>query len=218
MYSDDDLLQLSALQHFLFCERQCALIHVEQVWVENAYTIEGELLHKRAHSGRDEKRPAKRTEFGMPIRSLELGLSGKTDAVEYAADGSVLVVEYKRGRPKKGKADEVQLCAQAMCLEEMRGKPIGEGALYYGKVRRRKAVLFDEELRQLTRQTASKLHEFVLAEATPQATYDKSKCPRCSLAGYCMPRKMGKAQTVMAYLARALREEEPRAQTQEPKQ
>ena len=206
VYSDEDLLPLSALQHFLFCERQCALIHIEQVWAENVYTVEGELLHKRAHSGDREKRPGKRTEFGMPIRSLVLGLSGKTDAVEYAADGSILVVEYKRGRPKSGNADEVQLCAQAMCLEEMRGKPILEGALYYGKVRRRKTVAFDAELRQLTKQTATRLHELVRSAITPLPVYDKSKCPRCSLLSYCMPKKLGKAPSVMGYLTRALRE------------
>ncbi|MBP8986033.1 MAG: CRISPR-associated protein Cas4, partial [Syntrophobacterales bacterium] len=136
MYDEEDLLQLSALQHFLFCPRQCALIHIEQIWEENLYTIEGELLHQRSHSGKAEERPMKRTEFGMPIRSLELGLSGKTDAVEYKADGGIVPVEYKRGRPKKGREDEVQLCAQALCLEEMLGVSIPEGALFYGKVRR----------------------------------------------------------------------------------
>jgi CRISPR-associated exonuclease Cas4 len=208
VYSDEDLLPLSALQHLIFCERQCALIHIEQIWAENIYTIEGELLHKRAHAGDREKRPGKRMEFGMPIRSLELGLSGKTDAVEYAAGGSILVVEYKRGRPKNGYADEVQLCAQAMCLEEMRGKPILEGALYYGKVRRRKIVTFDAELRQLTTRTATRLHELVRSTITPQPVYDKSKCPRCSLLSYCMPKKLSKAPSVMSYLTRALREEQ----------
>ncbi len=206
MFTDEDLLPLSALQHFLFCQRQCALIHVEQVWAENLYTIEGELLHKRAHSGDREKRPAKRTEFGMAIRSLELGLSGKTDAVEYGADGSIVVVEYKRGRPKTGGADEVQLCAQAMCLEEMRGAAIHEGALFYGKVKRRKVVLFDAPLRELTRQTAARLHELVRAERTPPPVYDRAKCPRCSLLGVCLPRKLGKPPPVGAYLARMLRE------------
>jgi CRISPR-associated exonuclease Cas4 len=206
MYSDEDLLPLSAMQHFLFCERQCALIHIEQIWAENLYTIEGELLHKRAHSGHRERRPDKRTEFGVPIRSLELGLSGKTDAVEYGADGSIIVVEYKRGRPKSGHADEVQLCAQAMCLEEMRGKHIPEGALYFGKVRRRKAVPFGAEIRRLTQQTAIRLHELVSSGVTPQPLYGKSKCPRCSLMSYCMPKKMGKAPPVKGYLAKALQE------------
>lgn len=207
MYSDEDLLPLSALQHFLFCERQCALIHVEQAWAENLYTIEGELLHARAHSTTREARRSKRTEFGMPIRSLALGLSGKTDAVEYGADGATLVVEYKRGRPKAGNADEVQLCAQAICLEEMRGQPIKEGALYYGKTRRRKSVLFDAALRELTRTTAEKLHAFVNAGETPPPVYASTKCPRCSLLRLCMPKKLGKLVSVDRYLFRALKEE-----------
>ncbi len=209
MYSDEDLLPLSALQHFLFCERQCALIHIEQMWTENLYTIEGELLHARAHSGSREARPTKRTEFGMPIRSLSLGLSGKTDAVEYGADGSILVVEYKRGRPKSGNADEVQLCAQALCLEEMRGEVIKEGALYYGKTRRRKLVPFDAALRELTKVTSERLHEFVRAGQTPLPTYVSAKCSRCSLLRLCMPKKLGKSMSVDRYLSRMLKEEDP---------
>ncbi|MCX7038170.1 MAG: CRISPR-associated protein Cas4 [Spirochaetes bacterium] len=200
-------MPLSALQHFLFCERQCAFIHVEQVWMENLYTIEGELLHHRAHSGSREARPGKKTEFGMPIRSLELGLSGKTDAVEYGADGSVLVVEYKRGRPKAGGMDEVQLCAQALCLEEMRGQPIAEGALYYGKTRRRKPISFDTQLRERTAAAAARLHELVRAGRTPLPVYNAAKCTRCSLAALCMPKRLGKAPSVELYFSRMLREE-----------
>ena len=208
MYTDEDLLQLSALQHFLFCRRQCALIHTEQVWAENLFTIEGEILHKRAHSGQRERRPGKRTEFGMPIRSLELGLSGKTDAVEYGADGSILVVEYKRGRPKAGGADEVQLCAQALCLEEMRGISIPEGALYYGKTRRRKTVSFDASLRDRTRETARDVHELLRSGQTPLPVYSKTTCPRCSLLSYCMPEKLAKATPVKSYFSRMLKEED----------
>ncbi len=207
MYSDEDLLPLSAIQHFLFCERQCALIHVEQMWAENLYTTEGEILHVRAHSSSRQTRPVKKTEFGMPIRSLVLGLSGKTDAVEYGAGGTILVVEYKRGRPKPGNADEVQLCAQAICLEEMRGVSIEEGALYYGKTRRRKPVLFNAVLRDLTRSTAEKLHKLVDAGQTPPAVYVSAKCSRCSLARLCMPKKLGKSVSVERYLSRALKQE-----------
>ena len=207
MYSDEDLLPLSALQHFLFCERQCALIHIEQIWTENLYTIEGELLHARAHSRSRETRQARKTEFGMPIRSLLLGLSGKTDAVEYEADGPILIVEYKRGRPKPGNADEVQLCAQALCLEEMRSEVIKEGALYYGKTRRRKSVLFDVALRELTRNTAERLHAFLWEGHTPLPTYNSAKCPRCSLLKLCMPKKMGRSMSIDHYLSRMLKEE-----------
>ena len=143
----------------------------------------------------------------MPVRSLALGLSGKTDAVEYGADGTILVVEHKRGRPKSGNADEVQLCAQAMCLEEMRGRPIHEGALYYGKTRHRQAVVFDEALRQLTRETAKKLHDFVRAGHTPAPVWAAGKCPRCSLLELCMPKKLAKSGSVDRYLTRMLREE-----------
>ena len=209
MYSDEDLIALSALQHFLFCERQCALIHIEQVWAENRFTIEGEVLHKRAHSRQRENRPDRRTEFGMPIRSLELGLSGRADAIEYIADGSVLLVEYKRGRPKVGGADEAQLCAQAICLEEMRGISILGGALYYGKSRRRKNVVFDEALRERTRQTAVRLHAFLRAGRTPTPTYTSTTCPRCSLLSYCMPKRLSKASSVNAYFSRMLKEETP---------
>jgi CRISPR-associated exonuclease Cas4 len=209
LYSDEDLIPLSALQHFLFCERQCALIHIEQIWTENIYTIEGELLHARAHSGSKERRPARKTEFGMPIRSLSLGLSGRTDAVEYGADGSILVVEYKRGRPKPGNADEVQLCAQALCLEEMRALAIKDGTIYYGKTRRRKSVLFDDALRALTTDTAKKVHALVQAGRTPLPRYVSAKCPRCSLLDLCMPKKLGKSASVDLYLSRALKEEAP---------
>jgi CRISPR-associated exonuclease Cas4 len=208
MFTDEDLLPLSALQHFLFCERQCALIHIEQVWEDNLFTIQGQLLHKRAHSRSTEGRPGKRTEFGMPIRSLELGLSGKTDVVEYAADGSILVVEYKRGRPKQGGADEVQLCAQALCMEEMRDTRIGEGALYYGKTRRRKTVVFDIGIRERTRRTAEAVHELVRAGKTPPPVYDNGKCPRCSLKDICIPKTLGKASSVTQYFARVLKDDE----------
>jgi CRISPR-associated exonuclease Cas4 len=201
MYDDDELLPLSALQHFLFCPRQCALIHIEQAWIENAYTIEGELLHRRAHSMSKESRPGKRREFGMPIRSLALGLSGKTDAVEYADNGVVFVVEYKRGKPKAGMMDEVQLCAQAICLEEMRGIRIDEGALYYGKTRRRQRVLFTDDLRACTADTAQALHAFIAKGLTPGAVYDTKKCPRCSMAGVCLPAKTCKERNVARYLS-----------------
>lgn len=206
MYADDDLLMISALQHFLFCERQCGLIHIEQAWAENVYTIEGELLHARAHSGASERRPGKRTEFGMPIRSLELGLVGRTDAAEYMPDGTVSVVEYKRGRPKKGLMDEVQLCAQAMCIEEMKGMRIERGALFYGKVKRRKQVEFTEELRTLTRETTARLHAFLEAGVTPKPVFDSAKCLRCSLLSACMPKKLSHTSSVARYMSRMLLE------------
>ena len=157
MFEDDDLIMISALQHFLFCARQCALIHIEQQWRENVYTIQGDLLHRRAHAAGSEKRRKKKKEYGMPIRSLTLGLTGKTDTAEYNESGGIVVVEYKRGRPKGDNIDEVQLCAQALCLEEMTGQVITTGALFYGKQKRRKNVDFTEDY-EISRRT--QLHNF----------------------------------------------------------
>jgi CRISPR-associated exonuclease Cas4 len=202
---DDDLLPLSALQHVIFCERQFALIHVEQAWVENAYTTEGEILHAKAHSLSRERRPGRAKEFGMPIRSLELGLTGMTDAVEYGEDGSIRIVEYKRGKPKKHRADEAQVCAQAMCLEEMRGVSISEAQLYYGKAKRRKTVVLDEELRGITRTAAARAQEILRDGKTPKADFDEAKCPHCSMIGICMPGKLGSGKSVERYIARMLK-------------
>src|SRR4051794_26892766 len=136
-YADRDFLPISALQHLIFCERQCALIHLERLWVENRFTAEGGVLHRKAHSGRPEKRPAGRTARGVPLRSAELGLFGIADVVQRSPGKPPVPVEYKRGRPKPHDADRVQLCAQALCLEEMLGVRIPDGEIFYGKTRRR---------------------------------------------------------------------------------
>ena len=135
MYSEDDLLPLSALQHLLFCERQCALIHVEQTWVENRFTAEGRIMHERVHEADRESRRDVRLEYSMPMRSLQLGVVGKADVVEFHRDTEdpedlwrPFPVEYKRGKPKKGNYDKVQLCAQALCLEEMLNIEVSAGA------------------------------------------------------------------------------------------
>ena len=143
MYDEADYIMLSALQHYLYCPRQCALIHLEQVWAENRFTAEGRVLHERADSEEKARQGRVRTVRTLPIASARLGLSGQADVVEFHADGSVYPVEYKRGRPKANRCDEVQLCAQALCLEEMLRLRIESGALFYGEKRRRKAVAFD---------------------------------------------------------------------------
>ncbi|HDZ02544.1 MAG TPA: CRISPR-associated protein Cas4, partial [Nitrospirae bacterium] len=138
-YTEDNLLPLSALQHLLFCERQCALIHIEQAWGENLFTAEGRIMHDRVDTAKHETRRNIRTEFGVPLRSLRLGLIGKADAVEFHKRGNMwhpFPVEYKRGKPKQDNSDKVQLCAQALCLEEMMNVEIPKGALFYGKTRR----------------------------------------------------------------------------------
>ena len=201
MYFEDDLLPLSALQHLLFCERQCALIHVEQVWKENLFTAEGRILHARVHKESSVSRKTKRTEYGMPIRSLELGLVGKADAVERFKDGSMQPVEFKRGRPKEKNMDAVQLCAQAMCLEEMLGIHIPEGALFYGKTRRRTRITFTEELRSQTVEAACRLHALFSAGKTPPPVFSK-KCELCSLFDSCLPKRLSKKVRVAGYIQR----------------
>ena len=150
MYAESDYLLLSGLQHIKFCPRQCALIHIEQVWTENFFTAEGRAQHEKVHSGFAESRRVVRTERAVKIASSALGLSGETDAVEFYKDGKIVPVEYKHGEPKADSCDEVQLCAQVLCLEEMLGCKIDEGALFYFKVRKRISVPITEELRAET--------------------------------------------------------------------
>ena len=206
MYAEDDLLPLSALQHILFCERQCALIHVEQLWSENLYTAQGRIMHERVDRGGRERRRDMRLEYGMPIRSLALGLIGKADMVEFHRqdDGwRPFPVEYKRGRPKKENWDKVQLCAQGLCLEEMLGLRVPKGALFYGKNRRRQEVEFDETLRRETADTAKKLHELIGKGYTPKAKYER-KCDTCSFLELCKPKVTARKTSVEHYL-RSLR-------------
>ncbi len=221
MYSEDDLLPLSGLQHLVFCERQWALIHIEQAWAENRLTAEGRVLHERAHESGGESRPGLRVARGLRLCSLRLGLAGQADVVEFhrareaeGGSGGIRMegaegwwrpfpVEYKRGKPKRDRCDEVQLCAQALCLEEMFGARVAAGALFYGKPRRRTEVPFDEALRGETERLAARMQELYRARATPRAVY-LPKCESCSLLSLCMPRAMGKPAGVARYLARAL--------------
>jgi len=236
MFPEEDLLPLSALQHLLYCDRQCALIHVERLWAENALTVQGRHLHERADSGKASTRGDCRTARGLPLRSLRLGLIGKADVVEFRpppAEGSSadpaasapiaglpasaavsppsplipvpFPIEYKRGRPKAHDADRVQLCAQALCLEEMLGAPVPSGALFYGKTRRRADVTFDRPLRDLTERTAARLHEMIRSGRTPPPVYEEKKCGRCSLVNLCLPKGLaGRSSAASAYLTRSL--------------
>lgn len=209
MFSEDDLLPISALQHLIFCERQCALIHIEQVWVENLFTAQGRVMHERVHNAPAESRREVRQEFGVSLRSLRLGLIGKSDVIEFHRqdDGSwqPFPVEYKRGKPKPNNSDKVQLCAQAICLEEILTIDIPRGSIFYGKERRRTDVEFDLDLRKETEETALRLHELIRSGVTPKAVY-KSECESCSLISYCFPRTMEKPTTVKDYLERILKE------------
>lgn len=206
---DDDLIPLSALQHYLYCPRQCALIHVERLWAENQHTAEGRVLHERTDLPRSERRRGVRSVSAMPLSEPRLGIAGVADMVEFHADEGgerPYPVEYKRGRPKAHRADEVQLCAQAMCLEAMLGKRIDEGALYYGKTRRRVVVAFDELLRALTTQVIASTRELFESGRTPTASYEARRCDQCSLIHLCQPRLLGTRSSVNVWLIRQLKE------------
>ncbi|RUL83502.1 CRISPR-associated protein Cas4 [Tautonia sociabilis] len=203
-YAESDLLPISALQHLLYCDRQCALILVERQWAENRETAEGLLLHKRAHGGRTTTRPGGRFLRAIPLRSLELGLFGVADVVRWSAGEAPVPVEYKRGRPKKNDCDRVQLCAQALCLEEMTGRPVPLGELFNGTTRRRVAVEMSAGLRDLTAGAAARLHELVRSGRTPPAD-PGPKCDRCSLRGLCLPRlRLGRSRSARSEFDRLL--------------
>jgi CRISPR-associated exonuclease Cas4 len=204
---DADLIPISALQHFLYCPRQCALIHVERQWAESRHTAEGRLLHDRVDQPLAQRRKQVRTVTAMPLLSLELGITGVADVVEFHREDEIeraLPVEYKRGRPKAHRADEVQLCAQALCLEQMLDSPVPAGAIFYGVTRRRKDVCFDETLRALTRQTIADTRSMIAAATTPSATYDSQRCDTCSLIDICQPRWLCRAQSVEGWLKQHL--------------
>lgn len=206
MFTEDELLPLSALQHLLFCERQCALIHIENQWSENRLTAEGRILHEKVHEADDEIRGETRIVRGLRLRSLRLGLAGQADVVEFYRQGGVWMpypVEYKRGKPKPDSCDEVQLCAQAICVEEMTNTKIPEGSIYYGRPRRRMSVSLGEILRKKTEDTAGRLHELIKTGLTPKADYQK-KCDSCSLVDICLPKATTRNTSSMDYLKTAV--------------
>ena len=179
-------LPLSALQHWLFCPRQCALIHTEGLWAENRLTAEGRVLHERTDEGHPESRNGARVLRSVQIASEVHGLHGVADVVEMHA-GVPFPVEYKRGRPKAHRADEVQLCAQAICLEEMTGAAVPKGALFYGQNRRRKSVALDEELRGLTLSVAVEARTALDEGVLPPPVYEARRCEACSMRDLCRP-------------------------------
>lgn len=264
IYSESDLLPISALQHLAFCERQWGLIHLEGYWAENRLTVEGRHLHEKADSHKNESRGDIRIARSLPLRNMRLGLVGRADVVEFhrvataspttAADPPVcdvgnvagdvpagdvpkpddaqdagdphttrpvLVprgdtrstdpetwrpypVEYKRGRAKRGDCDRVQLCAQALCLEEMLAVEVPTGALYYGTSRRREKVAFDPGLRAETERLAARMHELFREGKTPIARYASRRCDRCSLIDRCIPKTTGSPKSVAEYISLAL--------------
>lgn len=229
-FSEDDLLPISALQHLLFCERRAALVHLEGAWAENPFTVDGHHLNERAEGPEFQTRGDVRVARGLSLRSLRLGLSGKTDVVEFhcmvgealsdprlpdreARKTGVALpgvsgqwrpcpVEYKRGRLRHEEGYEVQLCAQALCLEEMLNVEVPVGALFYGKTRRRLEVRFDAKLRRETESAAARLHKLILSSETPPARYEK-KCESCSLIDLCLPTALGARRNVHRYVSSA---------------
>lgn len=186
---ESELVPISALMHMLYCPRRCALIHTERQWSENRLTAEGRILHERADAGGRERRANVTIERSVPLRSLRLGVSGVADVVEIHEGKRPYPVEYKRGRPNDHRADEVQLCAQAICLEEMLDRPVPEGALFYGRNRRRKVVPFEAELRALTERVAAETWSLLDAGETPPPEFEARKCNACSLKEVCQPQR-----------------------------
>lgn len=200
--AEDALVPVSALQHYLFCPRQCALIHVERIWTEDGATAEGRILHERVDGGKADRRGGVRTVRGIALRSFTHGLAGKADAVEFHGT-TPYPVEYKRGRPKAHRADDVQLCAQALCLEEMFGQPVPEGALFYGQTKKRMTVVFDAGLRALTAQVAVNTRAMLYSGATP-APRAMPGCKHCSLAQQCSPKRLERPPAIQRWLTAQL--------------
>lgn len=204
-FHDDDLLPLRYLNDLLFCERRLALHLVEQIWKDNQYTAEGVYAHKKVDQSANLKRGDKRNVTGMMLVSYRLGVTGKADLVEFRSDDNASAftvpypVDFKRGKKKRWDNDDVQLCAQAMCLEEMLNVPVPKGAIFHIKSQHRREVLFDESLRQQTITTAARLHEIVRNGITPRAEW-KPRCKGCSLLETCMPKAWRPKATAAKYL------------------
>jgi CRISPR-associated exonuclease Cas4 len=190
MPSSEKSIPLSALQHFLFCPRQCALIHNEQIWAENSFTAEGQQLHKKANEGPDEHRASGSILRHLRVSSDSYRLSGICDIVERSPEGHLTPVEYKRGKPKSHRADEVQLCAQAICLEEMFQTSVPKGLLFYGKVRRRTEILIDDDLRTLTLDIIASTAALFREGESPPVEYQAKRCDNCSLLDLCLPKAL----------------------------
>ncbi len=219
MFTEDDFIMISALQHYVYCPRQCALIHVEDAWSENLFTVRGNLLHEKVDTDTYETRGAVRTVRGLRIHSFKYGLVGRCDAVEFRSKKSsghavpnlsgsesngretlkrfqgdnmeVLPVEFKSGKPKEDVSDKVQLCAQVFCLEEMLNTKISKAAFFYGKIRRRNVIDIDEELRTQAENIIASVREIVSKKILPPAVYEQ-KCRNCSLQQICQPKAMNK--------------------------
>jgi CRISPR-associated exonuclease Cas4 len=204
VYDEEDLIPISALQHLMFCERQWALIHLEQIWEENRLTVEGRHLHEKVDTPQTTSAGNIKIARGLRLRSLRLGLTGVTDVVEFHPNDKSGVrhpypIEYKRGKPKRNLVDSVQLCAQALCLEEMIQIKVPKAAFFYGETKRRFEIEIDESLRKETFRLIRRLHQVANAKKTPPAVYEK-KCTSCSLYNWCMPTCTNGSKNINYYL------------------
>ncbi|MCU0078127.1 CRISPR-associated protein Cas4 [Extibacter muris] len=218
-YREEEYLMISGIQHFQFCRRQWALIHIEQQWEENVHTVVGELMHKKVHDPYlSEKRKDVMIARALPVYSREMGVSGECDVVEFqkAEDGVTLhghrgvyriyPIEYKKGKPKSSEEDIIQLAAQCMCLEEMFSAVINEGAIFYGETRKRERVDITDDIRRKVRAMFQEMHLYFERGYTPKVKWSK-KCNGCSLKDICLP-KLGKTSSVKEYVQKALEEGE----------
>ena len=201
----DDPIPISALQHYAFCPRQCAYIHIERLWQDNFLTAKGNQLHERVHSNESEKRGNLKTERSVQVSSERYGLVGQLDLLEIQSEPLQLTpVEYKRGKPKISDCDRIQLCAQVHCLEEMRNVSISRAALWYWQVRKREWIEIDESLRNLTIDTIHAVHKLIENNSLPKAIYMAS-CKACSFFDICQPRKSDQSTK---YVKEMFRDEE----------
>jgi len=196
---DEPYLALSALQHYAYCPRQFALIHIEQVWAENRFTAEGKLLHERVDSGVAEQRRNMRYERGVSLISHAYGITGKMDLLEIEGGDSLryFPVEYKRGKPKIEDWDRIQLCAQALCIEEMRNTEVADGAIWYWEVRRREQVVIDEPLRMATISAIGAAKSLLALGKTPPPVVETRLCRACSLLDLCEPQAFSSDRTAI---------------------
>lgn len=202
-WSEDDYVPLSALEHYSYCPRQCALIHVEQVFDENVFTLRGRAVHERVDEPGTEEVEGVRVERALPLWSRRYGLTGKADIVEFH-DGVPYPVDYKHGAKRTKAHDDLQLCGQALCLEEMLGVAVPAGAIYHFSSRRRREVIFTEALRGKTLRTAEQVRAMLKEKRLPPAPND-ARCPNCSLIEACMPNILGECGRVSYALSRLYR-------------
>lgn len=216
-YEEEDYLMISGIQHFQFCRRQWALIHIEQQWDENVHTVIGELMHKKVHDPfLTEKRKGVLITRALPVSSKEMGISGECDLVEFhkGDDGiklhghngfyQVYPIEYKKGKPKQADEDILQLAAQAMCLEEMFSAKIENGAIFYGETRKRENIEFTDDLREKVKTIFQEMHQYYERRYTPKVKWSKS-CNGCSLKEICLP-LLGKTIPAKTYIKQMLTE------------